>query len=99
MYNGGELLFYKEINMPEKMSDLPKCHDFKPGDTILFDTSKIKDFDPRNLEANRYDWRYNRFCKEVKTQDVDDEGSPPFGKPSPDYILFYVNIAHKKGMV
>ena len=90
MYNGGELLFYKEINMPEKMSDLPKCHDFKPGDTILFDTSKIKDFDPRNLEANRYDWRYNRFCKEVKTQDVDDEGSPPRLGNQAQIIYFFM---------
>ena len=60
--------------MPEKKTDSLKCHDFKIGDTILVDTSKIKDFDPRNLEANRYDWKYSRFCKEVKTEDVDDEG-------------------------
>ena len=42
--------------MPEKMSDLPKCHDFKMGDTIVFDPSKVKNWD--NYDDH---YRYNYF--------------------------------------
>lgn len=55
------------------MGDSNKCHDFKPGDTILVDTSKIKDFDPRNLNVNRWEW-YANFCRESKTGELTPEG-------------------------
>lgn len=46
--------------MPEKKTDSLKCHDFKIGDTILVDTSKIKGWDemPDAEKYKNYSWYF-----------------------------------------